>query len=125
MRFLNLAAIVVCVLVMAIFAVQNCQNVTVHFFTFKMSAPHALLITIVSIFGMVTGGRVAALMRRALEGSRSFYERRASGDRTHQEISSMMTTRTAPGAVTKRNLRPLFPNWHNGFRVSGNSAGPI
>jgi uncharacterized integral membrane protein len=72
----KVAAIIIFVLVMAIFAVKKVQNVTVYFFTFKMSAPHALLLVIVYIFGMVTGGSVAALRRRALQASRSFYERR-------------------------------------------------
>jgi hypothetical protein len=34
-----------------------------------MSAPLALLIVVIYLLGMVTGGSVWALMRRAIEGS--------------------------------------------------------
>jgi len=59
------------------FAAQNFQSVTVYFLTFKMSAPHAVLIVLLYILGMVTGGSVGALMRRAFEGSRSLYDERS------------------------------------------------
>jgi hypothetical protein len=42
-----------------------------HGLTFKMSAPHAILIVVIYILGMVTGGGLATLMRQAFEGSRS------------------------------------------------------
>ena len=44
MRWVNLAVIIIFVAAMLIFAAQNFQSVTVYFLTFKMSAPHALLI---------------------------------------------------------------------------------
>jgi lipopolysaccharide assembly protein A len=77
MRWVNLAVIIIFVVVMIIFAAQNFQSVTVYFLTFKMSAPHAVLIVLLYILGMVTGGSVAALMRRAFEGSRSLYDERS------------------------------------------------
>ena len=70
MRWINLAVIIIFVLAMLIFAAQNFQSVTVYFLTFKMSAPHAIFL------GMVTGGSVGALMRWAFEGSRSLYVER-------------------------------------------------
>jgi putative membrane protein len=73
-RWVNLAVIVIFVVAMLIFAAQNFQSVTVYFLTFKMSAPHAVLIAVIYILGMVTGGSVGALMRRAFEGSRSLYD---------------------------------------------------
>jgi lipopolysaccharide assembly protein A len=45
--------------------------VTVSFLNFKISAPHALLIAIVYLLGMLIGGSVWALMRRAVGGARS------------------------------------------------------
>jgi putative membrane protein len=76
MRWINLAVIIIFVLAMLIFAAQNFQTVTVYFLTFKMSAPHAILIVVIYILGMVTGGSVGALMRWAFEGSRSLYVER-------------------------------------------------
>jgi uncharacterized integral membrane protein len=71
MRWVNLAVIAVFVVVTLIFAIQNFQSVTVSFLNFRISAPHALLIAFIYLLGMVTGGGVWALMRRAFEGARS------------------------------------------------------
>jgi putative membrane protein len=71
MRWVNMAVIAIFVVATLIFAVQNFQSVTVSFLNFRISAPHALLIAIIYLLGMVTGGSVWALMRRAFEGVRS------------------------------------------------------
>jgi lipopolysaccharide assembly protein A len=71
MRWVNLAVIVIFAAVLLIFAAQNFQTVTVYFLTFKMSAPHAILIVVIYILGMVTGGGLGTLMRQAFDGARS------------------------------------------------------
>jgi putative membrane protein len=71
MRWVNLAVIVIFAAVLLIFAAQNFQTVTVYFLTFKMSAPHAILIVVIYVLGMVTGGGLGTLMRQAFEGARS------------------------------------------------------
>ena len=71
MRWVNMAVIAIFVVTTLIFAVQNFQSVTVSFLNFRISAPHALVIAIVYLLGMITGGSVWALMRRAFEGARS------------------------------------------------------
>jgi putative membrane protein len=71
MRWVNLAVIVIFAAVLLVFAAQNFQTVTVYFLTFKMSAPHAILIVVIYMLGMVTGGGLGTLMRQAHEGSRS------------------------------------------------------
>ena len=71
MRWVNMAVIAIFVVATLIFAVQNFQSVTVSFLNFRISAPHALVIAIIYLLGMVTGGGVWALMRRAFEGARS------------------------------------------------------
>jgi lipopolysaccharide assembly protein A len=71
MRWVNLAVIVIFVGVLLIFAAQNFQTVTVYFLTFKMSAPHAVLIVVIYILGMVTGGGLGTLIRQAFDGARS------------------------------------------------------
>jgi uncharacterized integral membrane protein len=71
MRWVNMAVIIVFVVVTLIFAAQNFQSVTVSFLNFKISAPHAILIAVFYLLGMITGGSVWALIRRAFEGVRS------------------------------------------------------
>jgi lipopolysaccharide assembly protein A len=71
MRWVNIAVITIFVIATLIFAVQNFQSVTVTFLNFRITAPHALLIAVIYLLGMVTGGSVLALMRRAYKGVRS------------------------------------------------------
>jgi putative membrane protein len=71
MRWVNLAVIVIFAAALLIFAAQNLQTVTVYFLRFQMSAPHAVLIVIIYILGMVTGGGLGTLVRQAFEGARS------------------------------------------------------
>jgi lipopolysaccharide assembly protein A len=71
MRWINFAVITIFATTLLIFAAQNFQHVAVYFLTFKMSAPHAVLIVVVYILGMVTGGGLGAFIRQAFEGARS------------------------------------------------------
>jgi uncharacterized integral membrane protein len=71
MRWVSMAVITIFVVATLIFAIQNFQTVTVSFLNFRISAPHALLIAIIYLLGMVTGGSVWALIRRAFERVRS------------------------------------------------------
>jgi putative membrane protein len=71
MRWVNMVVITIVVVATLVFAVQNFQTVTVSFLSFRISAPHAILIAIIYLLGMVTGGSVWALMRRAFKGVRS------------------------------------------------------
>jgi putative membrane protein len=71
MRWINLTVIAIFAAALLIFAAQNFQTITVYFLTFKLSAPHAVLIVVVYILGMVTGGGLWALVRQVFEGARS------------------------------------------------------
>jgi lipopolysaccharide assembly protein A len=71
MRWINIAVITIFAVVLLIFATQNFQTVSVYFLTFKMSAPHAVLIIVIYLIGMVTGGGPGTLMRQAFDGARS------------------------------------------------------
>jgi putative membrane protein len=53
------------------FCSADFQPVAVSFLNFRINAPHALLIAIVYLLGMATGGSLWALMRRAFAGARS------------------------------------------------------
>jgi uncharacterized integral membrane protein len=68
MRWLNIAVIVVLVAVMLIFAVQNLQTVTVAFLRFSLTAPLSILIVVIYLLGMATGGSLWALIRWAIDG---------------------------------------------------------
>lgn len=70
MRALYMGLVGILVAATLIFAVQNLQSVTISFLGYHMSAPLALLVVIVYLLGMATGGSVWALMRWAIEGSR-------------------------------------------------------
>jgi putative membrane protein len=70
MQWVHMAVITVLVAVMIIFAVQNFQSVTLSFLNTRISAPLALLVSVIYLLGMVTGGSVWALIRRSVEGTR-------------------------------------------------------
>jgi uncharacterized integral membrane protein len=70
MRWLNTAVTAVLALAMLVFAVQNLQNVSVSFLNFALTAPLALVIVVVYLLGMATGGSLWALVRWAIEGTR-------------------------------------------------------
>ena len=67
MRWLYLTVIAVLVAATVIFAVQNINIVTVSFLNFRISVPLALLIGVIYVLGMATGGGALALMRWAYE----------------------------------------------------------
>ena len=71
MRWINIAVIAVLVAALLIFAFQNFQNVTVDFLRFSVSAPLSILVVVIYLLGMWTGGSVWALIRWAVEGSRN------------------------------------------------------
>jgi uncharacterized integral membrane protein len=70
MRWFNTVVIVVFVAAALIFALQNLQSVMVSFLGFRTSAPLAVLVVIIYLLGMVTGGSAWALMRWAWQGRR-------------------------------------------------------
>jgi uncharacterized integral membrane protein len=69
MRWFHIILITVLVIVTVIFAVQNFQSVTVSFLSFRVSAPLALLVAVIYLLGMATGGSLWTLIRWAWEGS--------------------------------------------------------
>ena len=69
MRWIHTAVIVVLIAGTLIFAIQNLQDVTVSFLTLKMSAPLAVLVMLVYVLGMFTGGSAWALIRWAIDKS--------------------------------------------------------
>jgi lipopolysaccharide assembly protein A len=70
MRWVHLIIIGLFIAVILIFAAQNFETVTMTFLGFSARAPLALLVVIVYIVGMATGGSLLALLRRSLQGAR-------------------------------------------------------
>jgi uncharacterized integral membrane protein len=70
MRWIIIGVSVVFVAAVLVFAIQNFQSVTVAFLSMRMSAPLALLVIVIYVLGMVTGGSIWTLLRRAIEESK-------------------------------------------------------
>jgi uncharacterized integral membrane protein len=70
MRWFHMGLIAILAAAIVVFAFQNLQSVTVAFLNFRLSAPLAVLIAVVYVLGMATGGSLWSLFRWALEGSK-------------------------------------------------------
>jgi lipopolysaccharide assembly protein A len=70
MRWLHFIIVVLFALATATFALQNLQTVTLAFLGFSIGAPLAILVVVIYVLGMVTGGSLFALIRRSITGSR-------------------------------------------------------
>ena len=70
MRWLHMTIVVVLAAATLIFAIQNLQSVTVAFLGLRLGAPLAVLVAVVYVLGMATGGSLWALFRWALDGAK-------------------------------------------------------
>jgi putative membrane protein len=70
MRWLNITVVALFAVATLLFAIQNFQIVTLSFMGLSARAPLALLVAIVYVLGMVTGGSLFALLRRSIARSR-------------------------------------------------------
>ena len=70
MRWLHMTLIAVLAIAIVIFAIQNLQSVTVSFLNLRLGAPLAVLIAVIYLLGMATGGSLWSLMRWAWRGTR-------------------------------------------------------
>lgn len=71
MRWIHTAVIVALIAVTVIFAIQNLQSVTVSFLNLELSLPLAILVLLVYVLGMFTGGSAWALIKWAIDKSAS------------------------------------------------------
>jgi putative membrane protein len=71
MRWVYTGVIVAFLAAILIFAFQNLESVTMSFFGSRISAPLAVIVAVVYLLGMATGGSVWALMRWAWQGQGS------------------------------------------------------
>jgi putative membrane protein len=70
MRWIHLFVIALFAAAVIVFVAQNFAIVTMSFLGFSARAPLALLVALVYILGMATGGSLWALLRRSLHGSK-------------------------------------------------------
>ena len=66
MRWFHTTVIAVLAIIVLAFAIQNFQNTTISLFNFQMSAPLAIIVVIVYLLGMLTGGSAVSLFRWAV-----------------------------------------------------------
>ena len=70
MRWIHLSVMVLFVVAVIVFAIQNLQIVTMRFLGLSASIPLALLVVIIYLLGTATGGSLMAMLRRSFRGSR-------------------------------------------------------
>jgi len=70
MRWIHIIIVVLFVAAIAVFALQNLGAVTMTFLGFSVRAPLAVMVAVVYVLGMVTGGSLFSLVRRSIEGSK-------------------------------------------------------
>jgi len=71
MRWVYLIIVVVFVVAVALFTIQNLGMATMAFLGFSVHAPLAVLTAIIYILGAATGASVLALLRKSVHGSRA------------------------------------------------------
>ncbi len=75
MRWVYLIVIVLFVVAIAVFALQNLDMVTMSFLGFSIRAPLAILAAVVYLLGAVTGGSLYALLRKSVQATRTSHPR--------------------------------------------------
>ncbi len=66
MRIIQAGLLIIFLGAVAVFAVQNTTSVTVGFWTWKLTAPVAIVIVAVYLLGMLSGWTVVSFVRRSL-----------------------------------------------------------
>ena len=69
MRFVYIAFIVVFTGLVILFKVQNLESVTISLFAISMTLPVSVLVFLIYVLGMLTGGFVFALLRTWIHGA--------------------------------------------------------
>lgn len=71
MRYAFLALIIVFLALIATFAFQNLQSVTVAFLGLQLTAPLAIMVALVYLLGMATGGGLFSFLRYSIHKATS------------------------------------------------------
>lgn len=70
MRFVYMALIAAFAAIVILFKVQNLESVTVSLFAANVTLPVSVLVLLIYVLGMLTGGFLLALMRSLFRGAR-------------------------------------------------------
>lgn len=70
MRYVYIALIVVLTASVLLFKLQNLEQVTVSFLSASFTLPVSVLLVLIYVLGMLTGGFVLALVRTWIRGAR-------------------------------------------------------
>jgi putative membrane protein len=70
LRYVYIALIVVLTASVLLFKLQNLQQVTVSFLSASFTLPVSVLLVLIYVLGMLTGGFVLALVRTWVRGAR-------------------------------------------------------
>ncbi len=68
MRIVYFLILLILLVAVAVFAVQNNETVTLHFFYRSASSSLPLLIAVVYLLGMISGWTVVGFLRRSVRG---------------------------------------------------------
>jgi uncharacterized integral membrane protein len=69
MRYVHIAIIVLLTALVLSFKLQNLQSVTLQFFSFGLTLPVTVLVVLIYVLGMFTGGALWSLMKRSYQGA--------------------------------------------------------
>jgi len=71
MRYVYMAMIVILAGVVILFKVQNLDSVTVTLFSTSFTMPVSILVLVIYVLGMLTGGFMLQLVRSSISGARA------------------------------------------------------
>jgi uncharacterized integral membrane protein len=69
MRYVYMALIAILAAIIILFKVQNLESVTVSLFSASVTLPVSVLVLLIYILGMLTGGFLLALLRSWVHGA--------------------------------------------------------
>jgi uncharacterized integral membrane protein len=69
MRYVYMALIAIFTAIIILFKFQNLESVTVSLFSASVSMPVAVLVLLIYVLGMLTGGLLLALLRSWVRGA--------------------------------------------------------
>lgn len=69
MRYVYMALIAILAAVIILFKVQNLESVTVSLFSASVTLPVSVLVLLIYLLGMLTGGFLLALLRSWVHGA--------------------------------------------------------
>jgi putative membrane protein len=66
MRWFHTTVVAALAIIVLAFAIQNFQSTTISLLNLRLSAPLAVIVAVVYLLGMLTGGSVVSLIRWAV-----------------------------------------------------------